>query len=129
MHCIESSDLWANKLKEKIAEKNIQNVNIDVYPYDPDDPAEYAHSDNLACIQNRYYDVILVDGYEKDDVPLRPICFRQAENQIQKGGIIIVDDSWRYLSLRTDNRAKSWQEFRSIGPCRPGVTTTDIYFY
>jgi len=29
VHCIESSDLWANKLKEKIAEKNIQNVTID----------------------------------------------------------------------------------------------------
>ena len=57
------------------------------------------------------------------------MCFERAENQIKPGGIIVIDDSWRYPGLRKKNRAKEFREFRSVGPCRPGVTSTDVYFY
>ena len=70
----------------------------------------------------------MVDGTEEETV-VRPRCFALAETRIKTGGIIIVDDSWRYPELRAHNHASSWREFRSTGPCRPGVTSTDIFFY
>ena len=75
-----------------------------------------------------YYDIILVDNYEEDE-DLRTVCFYEAEKAIVPGGIIILDDSWRYEKVRKNNSAKKVLRFQSIGPCRPGVTTTDIYFY
>jgi hypothetical protein len=43
--------------------------------------------------------------------------------------MIVVDDSWRYPELRAKNRAKRFSVFQSVGPCRPGVTSTDVFFY
>ena len=44
-------------------------------------------------------------------------------------GIVVVDDSWRYPGLRRNHRAKELKIFQSVGPCRPGVTSTDVFFY
>jgi hypothetical protein len=74
------------------------------------------------------FNVIVVDGTEWTP-NVRPICFRSAEEQVAPGGIIVVDDSWRYRQLRQRNRAKRFQIFESVGPARFGVTSTDVYFY
>jgi predicted O-methyltransferase YrrM len=126
--CIESSDEWAKKIGERLTDNKISNVVIDVLPYDPLNLDEYRISTTLRRIDSAFFDVILVDGYE-ESVELRPTCFWHAEMRIKKGGIIIVDDSWRYPVLRERNKAKKRITYRSIGPCRPGVTTTDIFFY
>ena len=60
---------------------------------------------------------------------MRPVCFQLAETVIKPGGIIIVDDAWRYADIIKNHLAKERRDFQSIGPCRPGVTSTDIYFY
>jgi hypothetical protein len=52
-----------------------------------------------------------------------------AEKSIKKGGIIILDDSWRYDQVRSRNSAKKHVVLKSTGPCRYGVTSTDIFFY
>lgn len=126
--CLESSEQWADKIQAELALDKIDNVSIEVEPFPLDDLLSYQQSSILQRIDGEQFDVILVDGYEKD-IQLRPSCFWHAENSIKEGGIIIVDDSWRYPILRENNKAKQWREFRSIGPCRPGVTSTDIYFY
>jgi spermidine synthase len=74
------------------------------------------------------FDVIVVDGSE-EWTRIRPVCFEKAQEHIKPGGIIVVDDSWRYSEIRERHRAKSFRVFQSVGPCRPGVTSTDIYFY
>ena len=74
------------------------------------------------------FDIIVVDGSE-EWTQVRPICFQKAEARMKWGGIIVVDDSWRYPGLRERNRAKSLRIFQSVGPCRPGVTSTDVFFY
>ena len=74
------------------------------------------------------FDIVVVDGSE-EWTQVRPVCFQYAENFVRKGGIIVVDDSWRYPVLRRENKAKRYQVFQSVGPCRPGVTSTDIFFY
>ena len=61
----------------------------------------------------------------------RADCFKRAESNITPGGIIVVDDSWfpDCAALRNSNRAKRVRMFESTGPCRIGVTSTDVYFY
>ena len=53
----------------------------------------------------------------------------KAQTRIKKNGIIVVDDSWRYPEIRQRNAARRFQIFQSVGPARPGVTSTDVYFY
>jgi hypothetical protein len=51
------------------------------------------------------------------------------EDRVKPGGIIVLDDSWRYAAPRLRNKAKRFEVFESVGPCRPGCTTTDVFFY
>ncbi len=125
---IESDINWAGKISTKLLEKKINNVALKVHPFDANDPVKFKDSDFLKAIGNKMYDIILIDSYDINH-NLRFECFYHAENHIKKNGCIVVDDSFRYAELRNKNCAKSWREFRSIGPCRKGVTTTDIYFY
>ena len=126
--CLESSKEWAEKIRLVLNREKITNVDVQVHSYDPNDAIAFAQSAYLLALQKKSPDVIVVDGYE-EAVPLRPICFQLAETLIKPGGIIIVDDSWRYADLREKNRAKRRIEFQSVGPSRFGVTSTDIYFY
>jgi hypothetical protein len=41
----------------------------------------------------------------------------------------VLDDSWRYDPVRAEHHAKRFEAFQSVGPGRPGVTSTDVYFY
>ena len=126
--CIESDGQWADSIRAAIEREGLANFTLDLLPFDPNNPASYEESAHLHRLDGEMFDIILVDGYEEDEL-LRPICFRHAEKHINQGGIIIVDDSWRYPQLCEQNNAKRRQRYQSIGPCRPGVTTTDIYFY
>lgn len=119
---------WMQRVEQGLAAERVANVRLQFHPFDFQHAENFAASSYLNSLPPDPLDIIVVDGIE-DVTPVRPQCFRLAEMRIKPGGIIIVDDSWRYPELRTANRAKSWREFRSTGPCRPGVTSTDIYFY
>jgi len=57
-------------------------------------------------------------------------AFVQRRKQIAPGGIIVVDDSWRYPELPAgESRARCQQVFESVGPGRFGVTSTEVVFY
>ena len=127
--CLESSKQWAVKISNKCLGIRTGNLNISVFDYDVKNIEYFKRSAYFKQIASEeYYDIILVDNYEKDE-DLRTACFYEAEKAIKQGGIIILDDSWRYEKVKHDNSAKKVVRFESIGPCRPGVTTTDIYFY
>lgn len=125
---VESSDEWADRLTQVLSVKGITNVTVLRHPFDPSDKAGFEDSVYLNCVDDYKANVFVVDGYEAD-VQLRPICFSRAEDRVEKGGIIIVDDSWRYIALRSDNRAQKHLVFETVGPCRYGITSTDIFFY
>ena len=125
---IEDNARWFQLVRARLEEKAIHNVSIRLCPFDFKNPAGFEYSAYLHAIPDERFDIIVVDGSEEWTV-VRPICFKKAEDRIRKGGIIIVDDSWRYPELRELNKANSWRTFQSVGPCRPGVTSTDIFFY
>ena len=125
---VEDNPEWFNRVKTRISELGIINVSLKLFPFNFKEPVGFENSDYLRALSSERPDVIVVDGSE-EWTQVRPMCFRLAEGVIRSGGIIIVDDSWRYPSLRENNRARSVRRFQSAGPGRPGVTSTDVYFY
>jgi SAM-dependent methyltransferase len=125
---IEDNADWFFRVKERLRQQGIRNATVQLHPFDFKNPAGFENSDYLNAMPDGPFDVLIVDGTE-EWVPVRPACFERAERCVKPGGIIVVDDSWRYPSLRTRHRAKRVEVFQSVGPCRPGVTSTDVFFY
>jgi predicted O-methyltransferase YrrM len=130
----EDNVVWLQKVKERLKKAALTNVVIRHCQFDSKNPLDFEHSNYLNSIPAKEFDIIVVDGTEEyfgqqNAAQVRPICFRRAEKYIKPGGIIILDDSWYYPELRRANDAKECRIFQSIGPCRPGVTSTDVFFY
>jgi len=125
---IEDNERWYNLVMRRIQEKSIKNVRLKLCSFDFKNPVGFEHSAYLHAIPDERLDVIVIDGSE-EWTKVRPICFEKAEHRVKEGGIIVVDDSWRYPVLREKNHARSHKIFQSVGPCRPGVTSTDVFFY
>ncbi|MDR1783499.1 MAG: class I SAM-dependent methyltransferase [Dysgonamonadaceae bacterium] len=127
--CLESSKEWAEKFKNNIDMLGLSNVNLVIRHYTANlSEDEFKQTDYYKAIFDEKYDLIIVDNYE-ESIQYRPACFYAAEKSINAGGMIILDDSWRYENVRKSNSAKSHKIFKSPGPCRLGVTSTDIFFY
>jgi predicted O-methyltransferase YrrM len=126
--CIESSDKRAHIIAEELRDRSLENVKVELHRYPLDDAAAYSASSCSARIQGGQYDVIMIDGYE-ENIQYRPIAFSVAEHSVKPGGVIVVDDSWRYPQLKIRNRAKKHEEHRSTVTGRFSVTSTDIYYY
>jgi len=132
-HCksvtsVEDNAHWCEIVAAKLARRGIENADVRYQPVAFTREEEFVASDYLKAVRQSIVDVIVVDGTEWT-ANVRPICFRAAEEQIAPGGIIVVDDSWRYRELRQTNRAHGVNIFESVGPGRFGVTSTDVYFY
>jgi hypothetical protein len=125
---IEDNPKWHDWVSRRVQEKNITNVTLSLCPFDFKNPHGFDQSEYLNAIPDQKFDVIVVDGSE-EWTQVRPVCFEKAQQHIKPSGIIVVDDSWRYPMLRQRNQAKSYRIFQSVGPCRPGVTSTDVFFY
>ena len=128
VYSIEDNAKWYEWVSHRLEAKSIDNVTLRLCPFDFKNPAGFEDSEYLQAMPNEPFDVIVVDGSE-EWTQVRPVCFKKAEAQVKPGGIIIVDDSWRYPRLREENKARGHRVFQSVGPCRPGVTSTDIFFY
>ena len=96
---IEDNPKWYELVSKRLQEKAVPNVTLKLCPFDFKNPVGFERSDYLQAMPEEKFDVI------------------------------VVDDSWRYPTLRKKNRARDLKVFESVGPCRPGVTSTDIYFY
>jgi hypothetical protein len=125
---IEDNPAWCERVTSRLEREFIRNVNLRLLPFDFKKPDGFEASLYLRAIEEGRFDVIIIDGSE-EWIYVRPICFEKAEKYVAPGGIIVVDDSWRYLELRQRNHARGCRIFQSVGPCRPGVTSTDVFFY
>lgn len=120
---------WFDLVRMSLAERNCTNASLLYAAFEHGQPDRFITSDYVRSLRESY-DVIVVDGSESwPDEIVRPICFTRAQRHIKEGGIIVVDDAWRYDGLILDSTAKSRESFEGVGPGRFGVTRTDIYFY
>jgi predicted O-methyltransferase YrrM len=127
---IEHDPLWYSLVQTKLQANSVTNVNLQLVECDLSQTPDFENSPYVQSLRDTEADVILIDGLEdQSKYNRRPICFALAETQIKQGGIIIIDDSWRYTHLRQKNSAVRVQVFESPGPARTGITSTDVYFY
>jgi len=127
---IEHDPRWYSRVQTKLQANSVTNVNLQLLEWDLSQMADFENSPYVQSLRDTEADVILIDGLEDlSKYNRRPICFALAETQIKQGGIIILDDSWRYRYLRQKNSAVRVKVFESAGPARTGATSTDVYFY
>ena len=127
---IEHDPRWYSRVQTKLQANSMTNVNLQLLEWDLSQMADFENSPYVQSLRDTEADVILIDGLEDlSKYNRRPICFALAETQIKQGGIILLDDSWRYRHLRQKNSAVRVQVFESAGPARTGATSTDVYFY
>jgi len=127
---MENDPTWAERVRAVASHLPADRIEIRLAPFDLDDTAGFLESDYLLSMPAEPADIVVVDCAE--DWPrhvLRPSCFARAQLQVKRGGIIVVDDSWRYPEILEQSRALSRVRFQSTGPARFGVTSTDIHFY
>lgn len=125
---IEDNPEWYERVRRRLTEKGVRNAAMILCPFDFKNPVGFEASSYLRALPAEGFDVLVIDGSEEWS-QVRPICFEAAEKRVNPGGIIVVDDSWRYPALRKNHHAQRLRVFQSVGPCRPGVTSTDIFFY
>lgn len=131
LSCVENHPMWYGAVQKRLREKELSNCTITLCPLPTaNSPASWEHY--LSGL-SKPYDVIVIDGFDPVEFgkegTYRKVCFARAEEIVRPGGFIVVDDSWRYTSLRSSNRATSVHVFEGVGPCRVGVTSTDVYCY
>ncbi len=126
---VEDDAKWHGMVSARIAELGRKNVELRHRAFDFHHPQDFATSEYVGAIRDGApWDLVVVDGQDWT-FHERPVCFAAAEEWIAPGGMILVDDSWRYRQLRDSPRPREFRIFESVGPGRIGVTSTDVYFY
>ncbi len=125
---VEDNSVWFDIVSRRLHETGLSNVELLLRPFDVKNPVGFESSEYFGALPDEMFDVLVIDGSE-EWTQVRPACFRRAEERVNPGGIIVLDDSWRYHEPQRSNKARRVESFVSTGPCRPGVTSTDIFFY
>lgn len=126
---VEDNRVWHEVVSTAISDEGLSNARVVFADASRDRHVDYGSTPYVNAL-DKPYDVIVVDGTEDwPDEIVRPVCFERAESFVSKGSIIIVDDAWRYDGKIASTHAVEHRKFESIGPGRPGVTRTDVYFY
>lgn len=126
---VESNEKWLHVIN---ANRQVDNagrgsMNIRFIPAEtqvPEKIDEYIHS----VRDGAPWDIVIVDGLEKSYLS-RLDCIREVPGTVKKGGLLIVDDSYRALYREIPEILHGWKRevFRGLGSARLGVTQTDIY--
>ena len=130
---IEHDSNWFEQVKTILKEQEITNSRLLLREINLENEQAFLSSPYAQSLQSTY-DVIVIDGEDhfgpESSWSGRESCFELAEKWICKdGGLLVVDDSWRYPALREKTNAKKMVIHESIGPCRKGVTSTDFHYY
>ena len=130
---IEHDPDWFEQVGAIINEQEIGNSQLLQRETNLENEKSFLASPYATALQSTH-DVIVIDGEDhfgpESKWSARESCFYLAEKWVCKdGGLIVVDDSWRYPALRQKTNAQKMVVHESIGPCRVGVTTTDFHYY
>lgn len=126
---VEENQDWIGHVKRTLAIEELHNSQLLHHPYDFQQTAGFETSTYLHALEGQLYDIILIDGTDFYTHEARPHCLRRAENFIKPGGIIVVDDAWRYDALGKENRANRHLVLQGLGPYHVGVNRTDVFEY
>lgn len=130
VNAVEENAAWRQAVRQRADEEHLTNVEIKHRPFDFVAGRHFEQSDYLSAISGSgLYDLILVDGTDLYSHTCRPHCFRRAETHVRPSGLILLDDSWRYQSLRKKNRARRVEVIEGVRPGGRGIGSTDLYFY
>lgn len=88
---VENSEKWFNIISKKLEEKNIKNASIILRN---DNPKVYV--DEIKKHPDNFFDSIVIDGIERAN------CAIQAIPKLKLGGVLIIDDIHRYLSIKSN---------------------------
>jgi len=130
---IEHHPDWFEQVERILKDKETSNSRLLLREINLEDEQAFLSSPYAQSLQSAY-DIIVIDGEDhfgpESSWSARESCFYLAQEWISKdGGLIIVDDSWRYPALREKTKSKKMVIHESIGPCRKGVTSTDFHYY
>jgi predicted O-methyltransferase YrrM len=131
---VEENGQWHQRVQTALARAKLGNVELRHCPFEVGNAPALRHSEYLKRVTTGTWDVILVDGNQGygsggPHGTHRLHCFQLAEKHVSPGGIIVVDDSWMFPEITAQAKAKRRLDCVSIGPCRPGVTSTSVFFY
>jgi len=127
--CVEDNVHWLDIVRLRLLKSGITNVTLIHREFDFDHPVNFKSSSYLNTYDpSEEFDVVIIDGQDKT-FRERIDCFKFVEPTMRSGGLIILDDWWRYIELLDLNRAKSVKVCESVGPCRLGVTSTAFFHY
>lgn len=130
---IEHDPDWFYLVEKTMTALEIQGSQLFLREINLENEKAFLTSPYASALQSSH-DVIVIDGEDhfgpESSWSARESCFKLAEQWVCKdGGLIIVDDSWRYPALRQNTNAQKMVIHESIGPCRRGVTSTDFHYY
>ena len=137
---IEDDPVWLAAVRQRLDALELGNAEVrlcETGSLYTSTSAEFRQSSYLKATDGLNPDLILIDGadeirsYGRENYePRRSICFHHVEPMMAaRGGVVLVDDASLYPDLRRQNRAKRSRSLSGIGPCRNGVTRTDVFFY
>lgn len=127
---VESSEFWLKAMKEEIAQRGWSDrAEMRLVEAEKQEPALISRYVQEVH-QGKPWDIVLVDGLEESYVG-RVACLREIPGKgvVNPGGFLVLDDAWRENYQVTPSILDGWKRetYRGLGPCRPGVTQTDIY--
>ena len=130
--CVEDDEGWLQSTQDALDAMNLKNAKLCFEPYDFSNLNDFEESSYLNVL-DQSHDLIVIDGQDnyhfEQSLSARTICFRHAQTLIEPGGVIVVDDSWRYPEIRKTSACKNLEIHESTGPGRRGVTSTDLHHY
>lgn len=128
---IENDANWHQAIVQATAAKGYTHVRCEHHPLAGDRPEQFAGSSFFAALDERPWDVVLVDCYcgfsASQYGKLRPHVLQLALEKAKPGALVVLDDSWMYTELLTPR--PGWRIINHVGPgpCRYGVTSTTTF--
>ena len=106
---VENNPKWTEQVKSNLKEKKLTNASILQREINLESPDKFKHSPYAKSLSSTF-DIIVIDGEDEFGAEstwsAREICFEISQHFIsKKGGIIIVDDSWRYPEILKINKS------------------------
>lgn len=126
---VENDADWLAAVDERLHREGLANVELKHASFDSPGEDRFAESPFAQALPHIPADVVVVDSYDYDvwtRRPRRPQLMPGARVRVKPGGIVVLDDSWRYPELWCND--PSARTFRGLGPARLPVTSTTVFF-